>query len=50
MSIPVTKQHRDTLPQNMSFVKLAKNYESNLIDDPLTDGGSPATTQGIWRP
>ena len=42
----VTKQHRDTLPQNTSIVKLAKNYGSDLIEDPSTVGGSPATIQG----
>ena len=42
----VTKQHRDTLPQSISIVKLAKNFGNSLIEDPPQDDETPATTQG----
>ena len=30
----VTKQHRDTLSQNISIMKMANNYGRDIIEDP----------------
>ena len=46
----VTKQHRDTLPQNISIVKMAKNFGGDIIEDPPdTDNKTPATAQGQFK-
>ena len=42
----VTKQHRDTLPQSLSIIKLAKNFGDGLIEDPPDDDETSATAQG----
>ena len=40
----VTRQHRETLPQSLSIIKLAKNFGSELIEDPPDeDDDTPAT-------
>ena len=43
---PVTQQHRDTLPQSTSIIKLAKNFGDNIIEDPPTDEEIPAICLG----
>ena len=46
----VTKQHRGTLPQIISRVKMAKNYGSDIIEDPPdADNKTPATSQGQFK-
>ena len=46
----VTKQHRDTLPQSLSIIKLAKNFGDGLIEDPPDDDDeTPATAQGKMK-
>ena len=49
----VADQHRNILPQNISVIKLAKNFgkidRSNLIIDPPEEDDVPATTQARMR-
>ena len=45
----VTEQHRDILPQNISIVKMAKNFGNDLIEDPPVEDGPPATAQGKFK-
>ena len=37
----VTKQHKDVLPQNISIIKLAKNFAPHLIEDVPEDPEEP---------
>ena len=41
----VSKQHQDVLPQNMSIIKLAKNYADCLIEDEPVATHVPPTLQ-----
>ena len=41
----VTKQHKDVLPQNMSIIKLAKNFAFHLIEDDPEEPEVAATIQ-----
>ena len=49
----VADQHRNTLPQNTSVIKLAKNFGNidghNLIVDPPLEDDGPATTQARFK-
>ena len=40
----VANQHKNNLPQNISIIKLAKNFGGTMIDD-IPDEDVPATTQ-----
>ena len=40
----VTRQHRETLPQSLSIIKLAKNFGGDIIEDPRNENAdTPAT-------
>ena len=40
----VTKQHKDDLPQNVSIIKMARNYAEDLLEEE-PDPATPATVQ-----